>query len=531
MAAMPNNAFRHYSPGIRRPRYRYACSALATAAVTAAAVPLVPFFDPVNLVMLFLLMVVLVGARLGRGPAMLAAVLGVAAFDFFLVPPRFSFGVNDVQYLMTFAVMLTVGLIVGQLAAGLKYQAGVASVRAERMRELYELARDLSGAMQAEQVASIGRAAVMRGFATDAWLLLPSGSGRLSAPVKVEGLDLAVAPAAFDGCRSAQRVGTDWAAACWQYLPLSASTRARGVLAVRLRDRPRSLESEPTRQLETFASLIAIALERVHYVEVAQRATMRIESERLRNSTLSALSHDLRTPLTALVGLSDMLALDESQPQHELARLVRDEARRISQLVDNLLEMARIESGSVRLRAEWQPIEEVMGSAIRSVHLALAGTPVAVDIAPGMPLVRFDAVMIERVIANLVENAGRHGQPTPPAAGSKPAIVVTATVQDSEAIVRVLDRGPGLPAALLHEQTTDLLCEKFTRGAQEATTGGLGLGLSICRAIIKAHDGRLWARNRAAGGAEFGFALALGEPPAIAEPEMPERPAAHASGA
>lgn len=528
MAALPNvRAQRSNAAGTNR--LRYVWSALSAVAVTAAAMPLLPFFDPANIVMLFLLMVVLVGVRLGRGPAVLAAVLGVAAFDFFLVPPRFSFGVNDVQYLLTFAVMLAVGLIVGQLAAGLKYQAAVASDRAERMRELYELARDLSGAMQTDQVASISRAAVMRSVAADAWLLVPNDANQLAVPAQVVGLDLAVAQSAYDQSEPARLPETDSATVRWQYLPLRASTRTRGVLAVRPRNRQCSYGSEPTRQLETFASLIAIALERVHYVEVAQRATVRIESERLRNSMLSALSHDLRTPLTALVGLSDILAIDESLPQRELAKVVRDEARRLSQLVDNLLEMARIESGSVQLRAEWQPIEEVIGSAIRSVHLALAGAQVAVDIAPNMPLVRFDAVMIERVIANLVENAAKYGLPVPPAAGGKPAIRIEATAEGAEAIVRVLDRGPGLPATLLYEGATDPLFEKFTRGDLESATSGLGLGLSICRAIIMAHDGRIWACNRSDAGAEFGFALPLGTPPLMAEPELPELHAVQAS--
>ena len=280
--------------------------------------------------------------------------------------------------------------------------------------------------------------------------------------------------------------------------------RTRGVLAIRPENRRFLLIPEQRRQLDTFAALVAIALERVHYVEVAQQALVRIESERLRNSLLSALSHDLRTPLAALFGLADSLKLSKpllSGAQLEMADAIRDAARGMSALVNNLLDMARIQSGEVKLNLEWQPFEEVIGTALRSTQAILSGRHVEVELAEGLPLVEFDAVLIERVLVNLLENAGKY---TP--AGSTVRIV--AATSGSNLLVSVTDNGLGLPAG-----QEEAIFEKFTRGERESATSGVGLGLAICRAIIEAHRGRIWAENNAGGGARFSFTLPLGTPP------------------
>ena len=240
-------------------------------------------------------------------------------------------------------------------------------------------------------------------------------------------------------------------------------------------------------QLDTFATLAAIALERVHYIEVAQDALVQMESERLRNSLLATLSHDLRTPLTVLVGLSESLLMARPPlpaAQAELAEALHDESLRMSSLVANLLDMARIESGEVKLNLQWQPFEEVVGSALRACHAVIAGHDVQTRLAPGLPLVRFDAVLIERVLCNLLENACKY---TPP--GS--LIVIAAEASGDRLDVAVRDNGPGLPAG-----REEALFEKFTRGQRESATPGVGLGLSICRAIVGAHGGTIRAGRR-----------------------------------
>jgi two-component system sensor histidine kinase KdpD len=239
-----------------------------------------------------------------------------------------------------------------------------------------------------------------------------------------------------------------------------------------------------------------------------------MESERLRNSLLSALSHDLRTPLAALVGLAESLTMTRpalSGAQHETAQAIADEARRMGALVNNLLEMARIESGEVKLRRQWQSLQEVVGSALKAAQPALANHRVEVNVPGGLPLVEFDATLIERVLYNLVENASKY---TPPGT----VITIAAEVAGDTVAVSVSDTGPGIAKG-----QEEAIFDKFTRGARESATPGVGLGLAISRAIIQAHQGRIWAERGAGGGARFTFTLPLGTPPETPE-EVAEGP-------
>ncbi|HZV93911.1 MAG TPA: DUF4118 domain-containing protein, partial [Caldimonas sp.] len=374
----------------------YVVAVVACAVLTAAALPLEAILDLPNIVMLFLLAVLGVALRYGRGPAALASVLNVVAFDFFFVPPRLSLGVADLQYVLTFGVMLAVGLIVGQLTAGLRFQARIATHRERRSHSLFEVARDLSGVLGTEQVVEAAQAAVAREFRARVHIFVLDANDRLVAsPGEGDGLDAATARWAFDHGQPAG-LGTDTlAGSAWLYLPLKAAMRTRGVLALMPEEPRLLLVPEQRRQLETFAALAAIALERVHYVEVAQAATLQIESERLRNSLLAALSHDLRTPLAGLVGLAESLNLTQprlSGEQAEIADELRLEAMRMSTQVGNLLDMARIESGQVRLRRDWHSVEELVGSAVRATARILAPRRVETDLAQDLPLVECDAV-------------------------------------------------------------------------------------------------------------------------------------------
>lgn len=498
----------------------YLWAVAACGLTTALATPLRSVFDLANIVMLFLLAVVGVAVRFGRGPAVLAAFLNVGAFDFFFVAPEFSFAVSDVQYLLTFAVMLVVGLVIGQLTAGLRYEARVATHREARSRALFEVARDLSSVLTMAQGVEIAEGAIAREFHGQAHVFLLDIDDRLQMPrsAAVEPtLDVGTAQWALDHNQAAG-LGTDTLpGSAWLYLPLKAPMRTRGVLALRPEQPRLLLVPEQRRQLETFAVLAAIALERVHYVDVAQHATLQMESERLRNSLLSALSHDLRTPLAALYGLSDTL-VNSLAPLPaaplETARAISSEARRMNAMVNNLLDMARLQSGTVRLNREWQPIEEVVGSALQSVGAALAGHRVRTDLAADLPLVDVDAVLIERVLANLFENAAKY-TPT----GS--SVTIDARVAPPNLRVSVSDDGPGLPPG-----REEALFEKFTRGDKESSVSGVGLGLAICRAIVEAHGGRIWVESaHGAGvhrGARFCFTLPLGSPPSMPAQEEGE---------
>jgi two-component system sensor histidine kinase KdpD len=497
-------------------RLRYLWAFIACVAATGVAALAEPYFDLANIVMLFLLAVVGVALKWGRGPAVLAAFVSVASFDFFFVPPKLSFAVSDFQYLLTFAVMLVVALVIGQMTAGLRYQARVASYREERARGLYEFARDMSSLLLTEDVVDAaaksiagtfrGRVAILVADSDDR---LPSSVSRKDAPA----IDFGAAQWAYDKSLPAG-AGTDTLAGNPSlYLPLRAPMRTRGVLVIQP-DNPRQiLVPEQRRHLDTFAALTAIALERVHYVEVAQQALLHMESERLRNSLLATLSHDLRTPLAALQGLGETLAMTKpalTPEQLDIAHAVAQEARRMGSLVNNLLDMARIESGEVKLRKQWQPIVEVIGSALLAARAALGRRHVDVRVPENLPLVEFDATLIERVLYNLVENAAKY---TPPDA----SITITAASEGPDLVVRVTDTGGGIPKG--QEQT---IFDKFARGVTESTTPGVGLGLAISRAIVQAHGGRIFAANAANGkGAVFTFTLPLGVPPEVPQESVP----------
>lgn len=349
-------------------------------------------------------------------------------------------------------------------------------------------------------------------------------------------LDTDVGQWVYDQQKPAGR-GTDTLpAAVARYLPLKAPMRTRGVLAVVAREPDELDVPEQARMLEAFAAQIALALERVHYVEIARDALVSMESERLRNSLLSAISHDLRTPLTALVGMSSMLAATRADApakdarEDELIEAIQDEALRMTGIVTNLLDMARLQAGSLRLNRQWSVLEETVGAALAACKRVLMRHPARVYLPPDLPLLQTDAVLMERLFANLFENAAKYAPPDTPLEISAERIM-----DDGRPFVRVNvdDFGPGLPAGV-----ETRLFEKFTRGEKESAKPGIGLGLAICRAIVDAHGGKIGALDRVAAdgrvaGARFWFSLPVDPAPPVPdaaelvrdiEPGVPEPP-------
>ncbi|MEN3031517.1 DUF4118 domain-containing protein [Chromobacterium amazonense] len=486
-------------------RRGYLAASAICFATTAVNHLLVPYFALSNVIMVHLLAVVLIATRYGRGPGVLASFLSVAAFDFFFVPPRLSFAVSDTQYLLTFIVMLVVALIISQLTARFRFEATIATYRERRTRALYDLGRELAGALTASQIieTAVGRLEPL--FRAKVMLFIPNSEDQLRAATDYGSTaDTGVAQWVFDNLQPAGLGTNTLPSNPALYVPLKAPMRTRGVIALLPEETIHAFLPEQQRLLETCAAQIALALERVHYVEVAQDAIVAMESERLRNSVLSVVSHDLRTPLTTMLGLANMLNSPNLPPeqQADISQSIQDEAMRMNKLVTNLLDMAKLQSG-VKLNKEWQLLDEVVGSAVRACEHSLRKHQLELKLSHDLPVLEYDAVLIERVLVNLLENAAKY---TPP--GSH--IELAAQHDGARVRISVSDDGPGLPANMEHKAF-----DKFSRGTPESTTPGVGLGLAICRAIIENHGGTIDAGNLHPHGARFSFTLPAGTPPAL----------------
>ena len=503
------------SDKLRWPGYAWAVA--ATAACTLLGMAMSPAFELVNIAMVYLLAVVLLAARYGRGPAIATSVLGVAAFDFFFVPPQLTFAVSDVQYLVTFAIMLSVGLVISGLTASVRLQARVAGHRERRTALLYAMSRELAATRGLESMARAAVRHVSEVFDTQVVVLLPDAAGRVRHPRgesiagSLHGADPGIAQWVQDHGLPAG-LGTDTLPGSEAlYLPLKGAHAVLGVLGVLPANARRVLLPEQFHLLETFAGQIALALERAQLAERAQRASVDAETEGLRNALLASISHDLRTPLAVIAGASSSLAeRGEQLPAPDraaLARSIYEQSRQMADLVAKVLEMTRLEAGGIALERDWHALAEIVGSVLRRLAERLAAHPVRVSLAADLPLARVDATLIEQVFANLLENAAKY---TP--LGT--AITLRAALEGGEFLVSVEDDGPGLPPG-----DPEQLFAKFQRGAAEGAIGGVGLGLAICRAIVGLHGGRIWAERRPAGGTAFRFTLPLEQAPAVpAEP-------------
>lgn len=465
----------------------------ATAVVvlcTLACRPMRGRFDSSNLIMVYLLGVAYVAVRHGQGPSALAACLSVAAFDFFFVPPYLTFAVSDKQYVLTFAVMLAVGLLISTLAVRVREQAESAKQREGRTRVLYAMTRDLAGLQTADEIVGAASRHVADVFRGPATVLLAGPEGRIAVP-------------ANDAKPDAQAL----------HVAVTGSRGALGVLAVRPDPSLLPLSAEQRDLLENLARQVAAPLERARLAGEIEEARFAAESERLRSALLSSVSHDLRTPLSAITGAATSLLQQASLAEgtrRELIETISEESERLSRLVTNLLDMTRLESGSVRLHREWHPVEEVVGSALARLDRSLAGRHVQTDLPANLPLVSMDAVLVEQVLVNLVENALKYAGPESP-------VRIAARHEAAAVAVEVADEGPGLPP-----QAEERVFDKFYRGPSGQR--GFGLGLAICRAIVTAHGGRISAENRAPRGAVFRFTLPVdGTPPPLVPEETAER--------
>jgi two-component system, OmpR family, sensor histidine kinase KdpD len=494
------------------PWQRYGWALVCTAVCTAVAFAMYPHFDLSNLLMVYLLGVTVAGLRLGRGPSVLTSVLNVAAFDFFFVPPRFSFAITDVQYLVTFGVMLIVALITANLMASVRQQTRVAGARERRTALLYAMSRELAGTRGIASMARVAVRHVAEVFQCQAVILLPDADDKLRYPrdqpldMSFRSADLGVAQWVADHARQAG-MGTDTLSGTrGLYMPLGEERQRLGVLAVLPGNPRRVLLPEQRHLLETFAGQIGLALERARLAEAAEAATLSAERESLRNTLLASISHDLRTPLAVVAGAGSTLAahgseLDEAT-RRSLARTVEVKAREISDLVSNVLDLVRFESGPITLRRDWQTLDDLVGTALQGMEEKLAGYLIESRLPHDLPPLYVDATLIVQVFANLFDNLTKY---TP--VGTK--VQISAGVEGQFVRVIVEDNGPGLPPG-----DPARLFDKFQRGSGEGSAIGVGLGLAICQVIVREHGGQIEALRRPGGGARFEFTLPAAEPAA-----------------
>ncbi|HJW73611.1 MAG TPA: sensor histidine kinase KdpD [Geothrix sp.] len=496
---------------ITSPARNYLLSALVVVAASAIAGLVFRRPEQADIIMVYLLGILIVATRFGRGPSLMASILSVAAFDFLFVPPYLTFAVADFRHVGTFGIMLLVGVVIGNLTERIRAQARLARSREQRTQALYSLGQEL--ARSSGSAALVGSAIqnVARHFQSHAVVLQPDEHGRLQAPVHplafpLNEQELGVAQWVFDHSEPAGLGTLTLPGARATYLPLKGTSGPMGVMGVLPDGTPRWVEPDQRQLLEAFATQTALALERAFLAEQSTRDRRRADEERLRNALLSSVSHDLRTPLGVITGaVSTVLETPELSEavREELLRSAQDEAQRLHRLVTNLLDITRLESGSLNLHTEWMPVEEVVGAVLNRRELGAEAQRIRVSLPEDLPLVALDGVLMEQLLLNLLDNALKYSPPGSP-------VDIKAWTAGKSLTIAVSDQGPGVP---LGEE--ERIFEKLVRGPATNRHPGAGLGLAICKGIATAHGGRIQVGNRPQGGAQFLVTLPLGEPPSM----------------
>jgi two-component system, OmpR family, sensor histidine kinase KdpD len=497
----------------------YVAAALAPSVATGLSLVAFGRDQLPDVVMIYLLGIMLVSSRLAFGASLFAAFLSVAAFDFFFVPPYLTFAVADLRHATTFIVMFVVAVVISGLTQRIRNQALSAQERELRTAALYALSRELAAAQGLEKVVLAAARQLESAFNCGVSVSMPDANAVLSRIYASPTVgasserEASICQWVWANQREAGLGTTTLPGGAALYLPLVGSTGIVGVLGLTPATPETLSQHTQRRQVDAFASQTALAMERAKLAQEAATARSEMEAEQLRNSLLSSVSHDLRTPLAVITGATSTLLQGErtidDATRRDLLNTVLEEAERLNRLIRNLLDMTRLESGTLRVHKEWLSLEEMVGSALSHLDARLGAREVRVELPKALPLVPGDAVLLEQVLINLLENAAKY---------SNEAIEIRAEALPGEVLVEVNDRGAGIPAG-----EEERIFDKFHRSARAGAREGVGLGLTICRAIATAHGGKVWANNRPDGGASFRFTLPLVGPP-LAEPpaEMAE---------
>ena len=476
--------------------------------VSFVVIPISSLLGTVNISMLFLLPVLLSAARWGRFPAVITAIMGVITLDFFFVHPFFSFTVSDTRYLITFAIFILVALITGTLSDRLRQQINYSRQRESRVSALFSLSRDISVVDTLDAVLESIAGNISGTLEGQVVLLLPNENAKLvirknsGSKDFIDESELAVASWVFEKGKKAGRGTETLGTATALYLPLSTEQGAQGVLGICFDESETQFGPERIRLLEAFVGLAAMAINRIKLADQARQALALVESERLRTALFNSLSHDLRTPLSSIIGavtglLEDRDIVYSPEARHDLLQIILHGAERMNRFVSNLLDMARLESGMLKLKKDWCDLQDIIGVAVNRLGESLTDLPLEIKVQPGLSFVQADGILIEQVLINLLDNALKYSEQ-----GSK--IVITTQQRGNQLETAVSNQGEGIPVTDLSK-----VFNKFYRLNSPLQVSGTGLGLAICKGIIEAHGGKIWAENNELGGVIITFTLPL----------------------
>ncbi|MCX5806585.1 MAG: DUF4118 domain-containing protein [Proteobacteria bacterium] len=493
------------------PLKHYAWAALSVSIVTVIGEILTPYFDLINIVLLYLLPVLISAVRWGRGPSFLSSFMGVLTFNFFFVPPIFTFAVGNMQHLFVLVVFFLVALVTGTTATKLRNELEKTTEREIRTLTLYELSREIAAKADLEQVLKTFLDKVAETVNGTAIVLIQDPNNEVLYKMAAT-LDNAV----FDekeyavarwvlehGQPAGRELGIFEGARSLFFFPIKAEDKTIAVLGIRPNIENAALSPEKQQLIETFTNLVAVAIIRLQLAKEAEQAKWLAESEKLHRILLNSISHDFRTPLASITGAVTSLLSEGSVYTQETKNIflhtIREEAHRMNRFIENLLDMVRLESGALKLNMKWCDIEDIIGVVLRETRDALQEHPLQIDIPPDPPSFMADFILIEHVMINLLENAVKYSLP-----GS--SISISVHCRDRILFLTVADPGPPIPKTE-HEHVFD----KFYRLYSSKHASGTGLGLSICKGIIEAHGGSIWVDSSPEYGNRFTFSLPVSE--------------------
>ena len=496
-----------YQGVIRGPLRSYAWSVLSILAVTVFGYVLTPYLDLTNIALLYLLPVLISAVRWGRGPAFLASFLGVLAFNFFFVPPIFTFEVANVQHFFALVIFLLVALVTSTLATKLRDEMHKATEREQRTLVLYDLSREIAARTDLDQVLKTFVDKVADTINGGAIVLIHNEDANTLDQIASTGTDglfdekeYAVARRVLEQGRPAGKgLGIFEGERSLFFFPVKVEDRTLAVLGIRPGNVASSLSPEQTQLIETLSNLAAVIIVRLQLAKEAEHAKWLAESEKLHRTLLNSISHDFRTPLAAIMGAVTSL-IDEKdiytpETREMFLNTIREEARRMNRFVENLLDMVRLESGTLKLNMKLCDIEDIIGVVLREMRDTLAGHPVSVDIPPDPPSVIADFILIEQVLINLLENAAKYSPPDVP-------VSISVSLRGKGLVVTVANAGPPIPGG-----EGEHIFDKFYRQGSSKHVSGTGLGLFICKGIIEAHGGHIWIDPSPEYGNRFSFSL------------------------